>query len=419
MTAEAASAQMLSPYRVLDLTDERGLLCGKILADLGADVLQIEPPEGSSARRLPPFLGDEPGLDRSLYWWAYAANKRAITLDLTRADGRALFERLAASAHFVIESGRPGELAALGLGYERLAAINPALIVVSISPFGQTGPYASWLASDLVGMGLGGFMYVTGDPDRAPLRVGFPHFYLHGSAAAAVGALLANAQRALIGQGQYVDVSCQEAVTRSLANSVPAYAVEGAVIVRQGSYRQTGTDSFMRITWPCKDGFVNFQFSGGASSGQSVNNFVRWMADEGMPDEYMLSLDFKAMGYGVITNEMMERIVPPVSRFLMQRTKQELFEGAIARRILLFPVATLADIRANPQLEARGFFRSAEFPDLAATLTLPGPFARASATPLRGGGRPPKLGAHNAEIYMGELGLARSDLVRLAGAGVI
>src|SRR5690606_36990567 len=128
-----------------------------------------------------------------------------------------------------------------------------------------------------------------------------------------------------------------------------AYAVEGAVIVRQGSYRQTGTDSFMRITWPCKDGFVNFQFSGGASSGQSVNNFVRWMADEGMPDEYMLSLDFKTMGYGVITNEMMERIVPPVSRFLMQRTKQELFEGAIARRILLFPVATLADIRANPQ----------------------------------------------------------------------
>ena len=346
---------MLSPYRVLDLTDERGMLCGRMLADLGADVIQIEPPAGSSARRLAPFLGDEPGAERSLFWWSYAANKRSITLDLERADGKALFERLAASAHFVIESGRPGEMAALGLGYERLRELNPALILVSITPFGQTGPYASWLASDLVGMGLGGFMYVTGDPDRAPLRVGFPHFYLHGSAAAAAGALLANAQRALSGQGQHVDASCQEAVARSLANSLAAYAIEGAVIVRQGSYRQTGADTFMRITWPCKDGFVNFQFSGGASSGQSVNNFVRWMADEGMPDEYLQSLDFKAMGYGMVTNAILDKVVPPVSRFLLARTKQQLFTGAIERRILLFPVSTLGDILEDPQLDARGF----------------------------------------------------------------
>ncbi|MPZ41857.1 MAG: hypothetical protein GEV05_00350 [Betaproteobacteria bacterium] len=149
---------MLAPYRVLDLTDERGLLCAKMLADLGADVIQVEPPAGNSARRLAPFLGDEPGSDRSFFWWSYAANKRSITLDLACADGRALFERLVASAHFVIECGRPGEMAALGLSYERLAAINPALIVVSITPFGQTGPYATWLASDLVGMGLGGFI---------------------------------------------------------------------------------------------------------------------------------------------------------------------------------------------------------------------------------------------------------------------
>ncbi len=410
---------MLSPYRVLDLTDERGMLCGRMLADLGADVLQIEPPGGSSARRIAPFHRDQPGEDRSFFWWSYAANKRSITLDLARADGKALFERLAASAHFVIESGRPGEMAALGLGFERLHEINPALILVSITPFGQTGPYASWLASDLVGMGLGGFMYVTGDPDRAPLRVGFPHFYLHGSAAAAGGALLAHAQRVPTGQGQHVDVSCQEAVARSLANSLAAYAIEGAVIVRQGSYRQTGADTFMRITWPCKDGFVNFQFSGGASSGQSVNNFVRWMADAGMPDEYLLSLDFKAMGYGMITNETLDRVVPPVSRFLLARTKQELFEGAIERRILLFPVSTLGDILEDPQLEARGFFRRIDLPGVETAIRTLGPFARASATPLKGTGPAPGLGAHNAEVYEGELGLERSDLVRLRSAGVI
>lgn len=410
---------MLSPYRVLDLTDERGLLCGKILADLGADVLQIEPPTGSSARRVAPYFRDTPHQDHSLYWWSYAAHKRGITLDLASADGKALFERLVTSAHFVIESARPGEMAALGLGYDRLAAINPAIIVVSITPFGQTGPYADYVASDLVGMGLGGFMYVTGDPDRPPVRVGFPHFYLHGSAVAATGAMIAHSQRVLTGRGQHVDVSCQESVARALANSLAAYAMENAVIVRQGSYRQTGAGTFMRITWPCKDGFVNFQFSGGASSGQSVNNFVRWMADEGDRDEYLLSLDFKTLGYGAIPGEMMDRIVPPIARFIARRTKEQLFDGAIERRILLFPVATLGDILADPQLTARDFFKTTDAPEFGAQLTTLGPFARASATPLRTGGRPPKLGEHNTDIYVNELALTRDELVRLAGACVI
>ncbi len=412
-------AAMLSPYRVLDLTDERGLLAGRILADLGADVLQVEPPAGNPARRLGPFYKDDPGPERSLYWWSYAAGKRSITLDPATADGRALLERLVSSAHFLIESRAPGEVAGHAMEYEALAALNPALIVVSITPFGRTGPYARYRAGDLVGMGLAGFMYVTGDPDRPPVRVGFPHFYLHGAAAGAAAAMIAHAQRCLTGQGQHVDVSCQEAVARALANAPAGYAVEGAVIVRQGSYRQTGHGQFMRITWPCKDGFVNFQFSGGASSGQSVNNFVRWMADEGSGDAYMESLDFRALGYGTVSREMLDRIVPPVSAFLMRRTKQELFEGAIARRVLLFPVATFGDILANPQLEAREFFRPVASPEADAPLTALGPFVRASATPL-GTPRPaPRLGEHNADVYLAELGLSLPDFIRLHEAGVI
>jgi crotonobetainyl-CoA:carnitine CoA-transferase CaiB-like acyl-CoA transferase len=410
---------MLSPYRVLDLSDERGLLCGKILADLGADVLQIEPPTGNTARRLGPFFKDDPHPERSLFWWAYAANKRSVTLDLASPDGQALFEPLVRSAHFLIESGSPGAMAAMGLRYERLAALNPSLIVVSISAFGQTGPYAAYAASDLVGMGLAGFMYVTGDPDRAPLRVGFPHFYLHGSAAAAAGAMLAHAQRTSTGQGQHVDVSCQEAVARALANAPQGYAIEGAVIVRQGAYRQTGGAAYMRITWPCKDGFVNFQFSGGASSGQSVNNFVRWMGEAGYPNEYMASLDFRALGYGTVSKEMLDRIVSPVADFLMRYTKQELFDAAIERRILLFPVATLGDILANPQLEARGFFENVPHPEFDAKLPMLGPFVRASGTPLRTRRVAPRLGQHNAEVFTQELGIAPSDLIRLRQAGVI
>lgn len=410
---------MLSPYRVLDLTDERGILCGKILADLGADVIQIEPPTGSPARRIGPFYHDEPHLERSLYWWAYAANKRGITLNLNTADGRVLLARLVRSAHFLIESFAPGHMANLGLGYEALAAINPALIVVSISPFGQDGPYASYQAPDLVGMGMAGFMYLTGDPDRPPVRVGVPHFYLHGAAAGATGAMMAHAQRVLTGQGQYVDVSCQEAVTRTLASAPQLFAIENTVIRRQGSYRQTGDTTFMRITWPCKDGFVNFQLSGGAGAGRSVNNMIQWMEEEGFGDPFLTGIDWTTLGYGMITKELLERVVPPVERFLMSHTKAELFEGAVKRRILLFPVATAGDIMRNPQLEARGYFRQVAHPDFGTTITYPGPFVQASATPLQLRRLPPTLGQHNTEIYLDELGLTREELVRLREAGVI
>jgi crotonobetainyl-CoA:carnitine CoA-transferase CaiB-like acyl-CoA transferase len=410
---------MLSPYRVLDLTDERGLLCGKILADLGADVLQIEPPGGNSARRLGPFYHHEVHPERSLFWWAYTANKRSITLNLAARDGQAVLKRLVQRADFLIESDAPGELVALGLSYEALAALNPALIMVSITPFGQQGPYAAYKAPDLVGMGLSGFMYVTGDPDRAPLRVGFPHFYLHGAAAGATGAMIAHAQRVHTGMGQYVDVSCQEAVTRALANAPQSYALEGSIIVRQGSYRQTGGTTFMRITWPCKDGFVNFQFSGGAGAGHSVNSFVRWMAEEGLGDAYLESLDFSKLGYGTITKEMLDRIVPPVERFMMSHTKQELFEGAVARRILLFPVAMPGDIRNNPQLHARHYFQEVVHPHLGTPMTFLGPFLQASATPLQLRRLPPKLGEHNMEIYSHELGLTHDQLVQLREAGAI
>jgi crotonobetainyl-CoA:carnitine CoA-transferase CaiB-like acyl-CoA transferase len=410
---------LLSPYRVLDLTDEHGILCGKILADLGADVIQIEPPGGSSARRVGPFYEDEIHPDRSLFWWSYAANKRSITLQLASRDGHALLKRLMPSAHFLIESFPPGHMERLGLGYGALAAINPALIVVSITPFGQDGPYAHYRASDLNGMGMAGFMYVTGDPDRPPARVGVPHFYLHGAAAGATGAMIAHAQRVLTGQGQHVDVSCQEAVARTLASAPQLFAIENTVIRRQGSYRQTGDTTFMRITWPCKDGFVNFQLSGGAGAGRSVNNLIQWMEEEGLGDPVLTGLDWTTLGYGMINKELLERVVPPVERFLMSHTKAELFEGAVKRRILLFPVATAKDIMQNTQLQARGYFRQVSHPDLATTITYPGPFVRASATPLKLRRLAPKVGEHNAEIYLTDLGLTREEVVQLREAGAI
>jgi len=141
---------MLSPYRVLDLTNHRGLLCGQMLGDLGADVIQVEPPGGSPARRIGPFLDDVPHPDRSLAWWAQTRNKRSVTLALDNAEGRVLFRRLVASAHFLIESDDPGTMAARGLGPETLLQENPHLVYVSITPFGQSGPKAAFADSDLI-----------------------------------------------------------------------------------------------------------------------------------------------------------------------------------------------------------------------------------------------------------------------------
>ncbi len=419
MSVSQDGAGMLSPYRVLDLTHAWCLLSGKILADLGADVIQIEPPSGHLARRMGPFYHDELHPERSLFWWSYTANKRSITLDLTTPDGQGLLKRLIPSAHFLIESGPPGELAALGLGYEDLAAINAELIVVSITPFGQDGPYAHYQAPDLVGMGMSGFMYVTGDSDRAPVRIGFPHFYLHGSGAGASGAMMAHMHRTLTGEGQYVDVSCQEAMVRALANAPQSYALEGTIIKRQGSYRQTGGETFMRLTWPCKDGYVNFQFSGGAGAGRGVNNLVRWMVETGRRDEYLENIDFTQMGYGAITPEMLERMVPPIERFIKSLTKEELFQGAVSRRILLFPVSTPQDIVDDPQLKARHYYQEVPHPELGTPVTFLGPFVRASAAPLQQRRFPPKLGEHNMEIYRDELGLQHAELTQLREAGVI
>ncbi|MGE3540384.1 MAG: CaiB/BaiF CoA transferase family protein [Candidatus Tectimicrobiota bacterium] len=416
----SSTAGLLSPYRVLDLTGAECLLCGKILADLGADVIQVEPPHGHAARRIGPFYHNDVQHERSLYWWSYTSNKRSITLDITSPEGQAILKRLVCTADFLLESGPPGALAALGLGYEVLAAINPAIIMVSITPFGQEGPYAHYKTPDLIGMAMSGFMYVTGEPDRAPVRIGFPHFYLHGAGAGASGAMVAHMHRLHTGKGQLVDVSCQEAMARALANAPQSYTMEQAIIQRQGAYRQTGATSFMRLTWPCKDGYVNFQFSGGQGSGLGVNNLIRWMVEDGMGDAALEAVDFTTLGYGTITPEMLTWMVPPIERFLLSKTKQELFQGAIERRILMFPVSNAQDIVHDPQLAARQYFQQVAHPELEAPVTLLGPFASLSLTPLQMYRLPPPaLGAHNQAIYHDELGLQPEELAMLRAQGVL
>ena len=411
---------LLKPYRVLDLTDERGLLCGKILADLGAEVTQVEPPGGSGARIIGPFYGGDPAPDKSLFWWAYTANKRGITLDLEHSDGRRMLERLAANTDFLIESFSPGFLAGIGLGYERLAEINPRLVMVSITAFGQDGPYAGYQDSDIVGMALGGFVYLTGDPDRPPLRVSFPQFYLHGSAAGATGAMLAHTHRALTGKGQHVDVSCQQAVAKTLAHAPQVWDIEGAVLQRMGAYRQTSGDNRVRINWPCKDGYVNYMLQGGGVA-TSTRALFDWMAEDGMDVEAFQSVKWEELGYGVISSDLMESVAGPLEDFFTRYTREELTKQSLARRILLFPVATPSELTRHPQLEARGYFADVLHPEIGVSVPYPGAFVKSGdgrdVVDFRR--RPPLVGEHNLEVYQGELGLTPEEMDALRQRGAI
>jgi crotonobetainyl-CoA:carnitine CoA-transferase CaiB-like acyl-CoA transferase len=418
---EGAQELLLSPYRVLDLTGQGGLLCGKILADLGADVIQVEPPGGSAARNIGPFYQDDVHPEKSLFWWSYSANKRSVTLNLETADGRDLLKRLVKSAHFLIESFPPGYMDSLSLGYTGLEAINPELVMVSITPFGSDGPYAHWKAPDIVGMALGGFMYLTGDSDRPPLRVSIPHFHLHGAAAGAAGAMIAHTHRAITGEGQHVDVSCQQAVAKTLAHAPQSWDLEGVILKRMGVFRQTSGDSIVRTCWPCKDGYINYVLQGGSSGvAASTRTLLAWMDEEDMGDEFLNDVNWEELGYGQVRSEIMEKGVAPLIRFFATHTRQELVAASVERRILLFPVATQQDILDHPQLKARDYFQQLHHPELDTTVNYPGLFVKdrhGERMSLRR--RPPLIGEHNREIYQDELGLTLEQVTTLKESGAI
>lgn len=414
---------MLEPYRVLDLTTERGLLCGQLLADFGADVIKVEPPGGSPARSIGPFYQDQPDPNRSLYWWAYNRNKRSITLDVTKPEGHALLKRLLTKADFFIESDNPGTLAALGLGYADLSAINPALVYVSITPFGQDGPKASYADSDLVILAAGGPLVITGDEDRAPLRISIPQAYLHASAEAVTAALIAHHERVQSGVGQHVDVSAQQ----SVAQATQAYILS-APFGESGARRMAGGLKVgplrLRLAWPAKDGYVSITFFFGSAFGHFTKRLMHWICEEGFCDEATRDQDWVAYGGYLFTGGTeaiadYERLKLIVERFTKSKTKAELLEGALQRSVLIAPVASIDEVVNSEQLAARAYWQSVEHPELQTTIRYPGPFVKYSETPLAYRRRPPLVGEHNSEIYQGELGLTERQLSDLQTKGVI
>ncbi|MDD5288564.1 MAG: CoA transferase [Dehalococcoidales bacterium] len=402
---------LLSPYRVLDLTDEKGLLCGKLLGDLGADIIKIEPPGGDPSRNIGPFYHDEPHPEKSLFWFARNANKRGITLDIEKAEGKELFTSLVKTADFVIESFPPGYLESLGLGYKDLEKINPRLIMVSITPFGQAGPHKDFKAADIVLWGMGGAMNLWRDNDRATLHASnHSQAYLQGAAEGASAAVMALYYRRMTGQGQQLDISIQECVARC---SCPGDRNSMMLLGR----KETGVRR--RAVWPCKDGCIVWMYAGGPLFNLSGPQFLRWMDEEGQLNDFLRTFDWMNFDFTLTTKEVIDKMEESTMGFLMSHTKAELFEGAIKRRVMLYPVNDAADIMASKQLAFRDFWVKVEHPELGTSITYPGAFAKFSELPARIYRRAPLIGEHNKEIYEQEFGITGETLTQLKQAGVI
>lgn len=410
---------MLSGRRVLDLTDEKGFLCGKILADLGADVIKIERPGGRESGRIGPFWKDIPDPEKSLYWFSYNTNKRGITLDIQTTEGREMLRKLVKKADFLVESFPPGYMDKMGLGYDALMEINPGIVVASITPFGQKGPYRDFKASDIIIMGMSGMLYLTGDADRAPLNISIPQSHLLAGADAAVGAMIAYYHREMTGIGQHVDVSMQQSVAWFLANTIPYWEMNGTNLMRAGVLRSMNArDTLQRQVWPCRDGYVFFFILGGITGAKTSRQLVTWMEDEGMGDEYLSNMEWESFDMGTATQDLLDRISKPIGDFFKSRTRKQILEAAIKRNISICSLSSMEDLINDRNLKERHFWTEIDHPELGIRLPYPRKFAEMSGTSIATRFRAPLIGEHNSEVYV-EIGLTGQDLTTLRQAGVI
>ena len=417
-------SELLKGYRMLDLADEKGALCGKIFADMGADVIKVEPLTGCSTRAIPPFLEDQPGSDRSLYAIAYHAGKRSITLNLEAAAGRQIFIDLVKQADFIVESYPLGYLDRLGLGYAAMDQVNPRIIYASITPFGDKGPGKDYKAADIITWAAGGMMFQMGEEGRPPLQMAQPQAGLHAGAEAAVASMIAHYPRELEGRGQHAVVNMQACIVWTLMNEQAMPLLHGDYLRRSGVF--TGAIGGRRKTvFKCKDGSISGLVAGGAYL-PSTNALIAWMKEEGAaPDWLTKDGGIKVLTPGAFMNATAEDLAEldnaeaVVEAFLMTKTKAEIWQAVMRRRILAAPVATVADIAVDQQLQAREYFVDEDAPALGRSIRMPGAFAKLSKTPLGPAGAAPRLGEHNREIYAGLLGLTDQRLSELRTAGVI
>ena len=397
------------------------MIAGKLMADVGADVIKIESPGGSPSRNIGPFYHDIPHPERSLFWMTFN-NKRGITLNLETDDGREIFKRLVKVSDFVVESLAPGYLEKLGLGYDTLADINKRIILTSITPFGQSGPKANYKFSELTNWASHGTLYITGYPDRPPMGMSSIHQgSLIGGLDGVIGSLIAHWYREATGEGQHVDVSMQECGITLLQAVVEYWNTMQYIYTRSGIQWKAGKGVGRRLVYTCKDGHVVFFVAGGSKGlGKSTGNMLKWMDEDEMAPDWLKEIDWvNGYDYMSLTQAEEDRMDDAFAKFIATKTKEELFQRSLEEQINLAPVDNIATVAHNPQLTSRDFWVKMNHPELGDDITYCVAFAKFSETPCRLYRHAPLIGEHNEEIYIDLLGMTREELVTLKQVGVV
>ena len=386
---------------VLDLSQNiSGPYCTKLLADYGATVIKIEKPHtGDAGRHAGPFPNDEPDIEQSGLFLFLNTSKKSITLDIEDKSGRDIFKRLVKQADILVENNKPGNLKKLGLDYETLSKTNPSLIMASISYFGQTGSHHDWHGSDIVAQATGGLMRLTGDPDREPLKLPLSQAEFQAGLNAAVAILCAVYYRDATGEGQYIDISVQEAVASILEGAISTYSYSGAMLNRTGArHRYKCPSTIMKS----KDGCVHME------AGAYWDHFTTFVESPELLKPRLVSM----LRYRY-ADEVEEAIKP----WAESRTAEEIFSKGQEWRMPVAKVMGIEELAGDPQYAARNYFQNIDHPQ-AGRLNYPGAPFKMSETPAAIS-RAPLLGEHNDEIYTALLKLRRDELAGLKERNVI
>lgn len=409
---------LLTGFRALDLTDARGIVCGKIMATLGVDVIKVERPGGDLARNVPPFYQDIPDPHKSLYWLAFNTDKRSITLNLEVSKGQELFRKLVEKADFVLESYSPGYLDSLGLGYEALSQINPRIIMTSITHFGQKGPHSYYKGSELVDSAMSGVLGSCGYPDRPPVKEALDSCYFSANAAAALGTLISHYCREVTGEGQQVDVSIQEVAVSRYLNALEFWVWDKRLLKRSGHWNQIGAIAF-RWIWPCKDGNIFWILMGGSFGAAGNRALSQWIDEDGIENPLRQVANWDELDMAAVTQETRSVWEAAIGKFFLNHTTKEIAEEGLKRGINACVVKNPADVFNEPHFNARSYWIELGYPELDVTLAYPKYFFLCSETENYVRCSATRIGQNNVEIYGRDLGLSSMEITALKRSNII
>jgi benzylsuccinate CoA-transferase BbsE subunit len=394
---------LLTGLKVLDLADQKAAICSKLLADMGAHVIKVEPPGGDPSRMSGPFVDHRPDTEKSLSFFYNNCGKSGITLNIEHKEGKALFLELVKKNDVIVESFSPGHLDRLGLGFEKIQRLNPRIIMASVTGFGRTGPLKDHKTCDLVASAFGGQMFATGS--CKPLKIYGEQSSLTASLFAAIGILLALRNLRITGVGEHLDISIQEAVASTLDHILVQYFYQKIIVKRQGSLHW---DRLFHI-FPCKDGFIQMTIS------DKWQTLVEWMDSEGMAGD-LVNPDYRD---DIHRRRRLDHILELIGNWTKTHTVNDLFHKGQNMQFPWGPIDSPRQVVESPQLKARGFFKDINPSRNDIAMKCPGVPYRLVPDHSSPQAKAPSIGEDNINLYVKEMGLSSEKIIELSSLGII